>query len=88
MVAGLSGLGVPMGICKHNLMRKEAEKQGRIIFPELCSQLRGQNGFCFWSVFSTPRACHMFPDLGLFVCLFLRHTHHALIPAMMQNLEQ
>lgn len=27
----------------------------------------------------------MFPDLGLFVCLFLRHTHHALIPAMMHR---
>lgn len=45
MVAGSSGLGVPMGICKLDLMRREAEKQGRIIFPEPCSQLKGSSAF-------------------------------------------
>lgn len=73
MVAGLSGLGVPIRICKRDLMRREAEKQGRIIFPEPCSQLRGSSafqstGFVSGVCFPLPGRATCFQTL---VCLFV-----------------
>lgn len=76
-----------MGICKLDLMRREAEKQGRFIFPEPCSQLRGSSAFQrmgFISGMCFPLLEHAL-CFQTSVCLFLGHTHHALIPAMMHR---